>query len=50
MQFQKLNPAQRKIKQWRARRNKLVCKLLDENPRMLRREALEMANRMLRGK
>lgn len=50
MQYKKLTPEQRRIKRWRAARNRLVSKLLDENPQMLRHEALAEANRIMRGK
>lgn len=50
MQFKKLSQEQRSIKRWRAARNRLVSKLLTDNPRMLRAEALAEANRVMRSK
>ena len=48
MQYKKLTPEQRRIKRWRARRNALVSRLLSEDPKLLRHEALSLANRMMR--
>lgn len=48
MQYQKLTTDQRSIKRWRERRNALVCKLLNENPRLTRADALELANAEMR--
>lgn len=48
MQFQRLTNEQKRIRQWRLRRNALIGKLLAENPHLLRAEALTIANRTLR--
>ena len=48
VQYKKLTPEQRRIKRWRARRNALVSRLLSEDPKLLRHEALSLANRMMR--
>ncbi len=48
MQYKKLTTQQRSIKQWRDRRNKLVCKLRDEDKMLTGAEALKLANRMMR--
>ena len=50
VQYKKIPPERRKQPAWCARRNRLVCELLDKNPHMLRREALRLANRMMREK
>ncbi len=50
MQFKKIPAERRKVYAWQRRRNHLVCELLDANPSMLRREALRLANRKMRGK
>lgn len=47
MQNQKLTNEQRNIRQWRIRRNHLICELLTKNPMMLRAEALQRANQVL---
>jgi hypothetical protein len=47
MQFKKLTKDQRESKSWKDRRNHLVCKILAENPRMLRKEGLKAANRIM---
>lgn len=36
-------------RRWELRRNQLVCKLLDENKSMSRKEALRKANEMMNG-
>lgn len=50
VQYKKLTSEQRRIKRWRDRRNHLVSKLLHENPKMLRSEALMLANQLMRRK
>lgn len=48
MQYKKLTDEQKKIRNWRTRRNHLVQTLLDADPLLLRREALKRANRLMR--
>lgn len=48
MQYKKLNKTQKNIKHWRDRRNRLVQQLLDSDPKLLRREALKLANYQMR--
>jgi hypothetical protein len=50
MQYQRLTAEQKKIRNWRSRRNHLVCDLLAKNPHMTRQEALTLANKKMRGK
>lgn len=50
MQMQKLTKEQLRMKRWRDRRNHIVCQLLAKDKRLLRREALEIANKRMRGK
>ncbi len=50
MQYHKQTLEQRKQLAWKRKRNHLVCVLLDKNPHMLRRQALRLANKMMRGK
>ena len=48
MQYKKLSQQQRKIRQWRLKRNALVGKLLAKDSSLMSAEALKMANRMMR--
>lgn len=48
VQYKKLTDEQKKIRNWRTRRNHLVQTLLDADPLLLRREALKRANRLMR--
>ena len=50
MQYKKLTPGQKRIKAWRTRRNALVCKLMAENPLLLSRDALRLAEETMRRK
>jgi hypothetical protein len=50
VQFKKLTKEQKEQKRWREKRNRLVAKLLRDNPKMLSYEALAEANRRLRRK
>lgn len=48
MQFKKLTPAQKSIKHWRERRNRIVSRLLATDPFLSREQALRRANREMR--
>ncbi len=37
-------------REWRRKRDHLVCTILEENPKMLRFEALMLANKQMNGK
>lgn len=50
MQFKKLSKEQKSVKRWRAKRNRLVQKLLDRDPFLRREDALQEANRQMRSK
>lgn len=50
MNFKKLTSEQREIKRWREKRNHLVCELLNADRFLSRKDALRMANQLIRGK
>lgn len=50
MQYQKLTGEQKRIRKWRIKRNKLVCKLRDKDHSLTPDEALRKANAILRGR
>ena len=50
MQYKKQCAKQKQELRWKRKRNKLVQKLLDKDPMLLGYQALEIANRMMRGK
>lgn len=50
MQFKKLSAEERRIKRWRTRRNALFTKILNDDPRTSRVDALKLANQMMRSK
>jgi hypothetical protein len=49
MIYKKLTSAQRRIKHWRERRNRLVGQLLADDPILTGVDALKLANRLMRG-
>lgn len=48
MWWKKMTREQKGVASWRARRNHLVCKLLDADPFLRREEALKMADEKLK--
>jgi hypothetical protein len=47
MHYLKRTPSQKRIARWQTQRNRLVCKLLEKDPYLPRREALRIANKRM---
>lgn len=48
MRYTKLTFKQKRIKNWRSKRNHLVCQILDSDKSISREDALSAANRQLK--